>query len=84
MLVKISVWKYDSASNPFRVVYGVRGNRPIRAIYANTSVDYGSTRFTIMYLDGGTQFVSYNGTSSSPAYITIHQLSHYQDLGIVG
>lgn len=74
---------YNSASNPFRVVYGVRDNRPIRAIYANTTVSYGSTRFTIMYLDGGTQFVSYNGTSSNPARLTIHPLSHYKDLGTV-
>lgn len=74
---------YDSASNPFRVVYGVRGNKPIRAIYANTTTSMSSTRFTIMYLDDSTQFVSYNGTSSNPARITIHQLSHYQDLGIV-
>ena len=74
---------YNSASNPFRVVYGVRDNRPIRAIYANDTTSMASTRFTIMYLDGGTQFVSYNGTVANPARLAIHPLSHYKDLGTV-
>ena len=76
---------YTSGTNPFRVVYGVRDGRPIRAIYADDSYNLVSTRFTIMWLDGtGTTPVEYKGTSSAnPGLVTIHPLSHYQDQGSI-
>lgn len=67
---------YRTKDNPLRVIYGVRDNRPIRAIYAS-NYSTTSTRFSIMYLDNGIEFISYNGTSSAPAYLTIHKLSYY-------